>query len=138
MKLYLKKTSTGLIPIYEDDKKVFNKIEKNLMCLCDIKQPRNLKHHKKFFAILRLAVDNWPNDDITTTDQLLDNLKLNAGFVETFTGLDGEKNVKPKSIQFTKTGQIEFSAFYDKALDILGKYLDISIFDINENADSYM
>lgn len=58
MEIYLKKTLSGLKPLYDSDADQLAKIKIGEDVLATIKRPRNLRFHKKFFALLNLGFQN--------------------------------------------------------------------------------
>lgn len=51
------------IPLYEHDKEIHDKINGDYQAT--IKQPRNMKHHNKFYGIMRVCIDNGILEHIT-------------------------------------------------------------------------
>jgi hypothetical protein len=79
---------------------------------------RNLYHHKKYFKMLQLALDN--QERFPSLDQLRKAVLKEAGFyhlVYTFDGIVKEAD----SISFNKMGQEEFEKVYSKSVDVLMK-----------------
>ncbi|MCR9214801.1 MAG: DUF1367 family protein [Proteobacteria bacterium] len=81
-----------------------------------ISQPRNVKHHKKFFALLGIVLEN--QDHFQTTDELLYAIKLRLGYVKPIQ-IRGEIGYMPKSISFAKMDQRQFTEFYERVLDFI-------------------
>ena len=129
MNLTLQKTNntTFVIP-YQQDIEIASKLKVGKYYKVKlVKAHRNVHHHKKFFAILKVVMDNtevFPNTEI-----LLSYLKIKAGhsyIVKT----KNEVLQFPKSISFDKMSQDEFAKFYDKSLDICADILKISVHDL--------
>lgn len=79
---------------------------------------RNLYHHKKYFKMLQLALDN--QDRFPSLEQLRKAVLIEAGFyhpVYTFDGIRKEAD----SISFNKMNQEEFEKVYSKSVDVLMK-----------------
>lgn len=79
---------------------------------------RNLYHHRKYFKMLQLALDN--QDRFPSLDQLRKAVLIEAGFyhpVYTFDGIVKEAD----SISFNKMDQEEFEKVYSKSVDVLMK-----------------
>lgn len=77
--------------------------------MIEIRRPRNLKHHKKFFKLLSIVLEN--QDLFKTNEQLLTFIKRGIGHVDEY----GEV----KSIAFEKMDQTEFNEFYKKSVDFI-------------------
>lgn len=136
MNITLVKTgdSTFVIP-YKEDIEIAKQFKMGKMYKVKISADRNSKHHRKFFAILRLVVNN--SKDFQNTDMLLSWLKIKAGITYTVK-IGGDICLFPKSISFDKMNQIEFKKFYNRSLDILAEYLKISVDDIEQNSWDYL
>jgi hypothetical protein len=83
-----------------------------------VTQPRNVKHHRKLFALLGVVL---PHQDVyLTTHALLDGIKLATGHTHAVINPEtGETLHAPASIAFDKMGQDEFEQFYDRAVDLI-------------------
>lgn len=82
----------------------------------DIKRPRNLAHHRLFFALLNLVFEN--QEYFRSVDDLLDALKIAIGHTKTVVLKSGEHKV-PLSISFASMDQAAFNEFFDRAADFL-------------------
>ena len=84
--------------------------------------PRNVQHHRKFFALLKLISDNSETYD--TVAKALLAVKLICAHAEPFIDpTTGEVVTVPKSIAFDAMTQEEFNAFYENALDGIVQYV---------------
>ena len=90
--------------------------------------PRNLRFHKKFMALLRLTLDNLPEDiqqsmHIYSIEAMLAAVKIDLGYYDTVQ-VSGRNVVKLRSISFARMDETAFGRFYDLAVtDILNNYL---------------
>jgi len=119
MKIHLIKTLSGFSPADSEATEALKKIKLNTVVSCEVKRKRNYEHHKKFFSLLQLVLDNTEKYD--TIDQLLVEVKLRLGYVDTLI-IDGNVCYTPKSISFAKMSQDMFDKFYSKTIDIILKY----------------
>ncbi len=92
---------------------------------------RNVRHHRKFFAMLQMVVDNMPEtmpNQYQDIDLLLDEIKFQLGYFEMHHTLGGKDYYKVKSISFGKMDQVKFDEFYNRAVDVILKWFlkDIS------------
>ena len=117
MKIYVKNTEQGLIPLYESDRKTKVKLKLGKEYLCEIKHPRNGKFHKKFMALVNLG---FANQKIYTffDDYRYDVVILSGNYT-----LTPEGNKKPKSIAFANMEQEEFEKLYNDVLQVIAKLL---------------
>lgn len=116
--LYLTRTIAGLAAVDDAGKDILRKIKLGKMVRCEITQPRNIQHHRKFFALLNTvwaAAGDW-----TTVDDLLIELKIKLGVTTDVVIRESGEVVKIiGSISFAAMDQLEFEKFYEKAIQAL-------------------
>ena len=83
-----------------------------------VTQPRNVDHHRKFFALLSVI---WPHQDLyPTVDDLLEGIKLALGHTKEARNAETlEPVIVPASISFGSMDQDAFEQFYDRAVDLI-------------------
>ena len=116
MKINLIKTLSGLKPADDEATEALKKIKLDTVVSCEVKRQRNYQHHKLYFALLKLVIDN--NSKYNNTDDLLFEIKLRMGYCNRII-IDGTVCYKPKSISFKSMDQDTFNDFYKKSLDII-------------------
>jgi hypothetical protein len=123
MKLFVIKSSIGLIPASgsEFDKLQEAKLKEGEMYEVEIRKPRNIDFHRKYFALINLCFEN--QETFNNADELRAFLTMKSGYfkrIETPTGT----MYLPESISFAKMDNIAFEDFYNKSiqsvLDFLG------------------
>jgi hypothetical protein len=125
----------GLLVVSPRDIDAVNKWTDGESLQVDIKRPRNLLHHNKFMAILRMVEDN---SETWTVDTLLSALKLELGYYTLIKNFKGIIYKIPMSISFESMEQSEFEVFYDKAIRILSEVSGIDIEAFEENWMDYV
>lgn len=112
-KLWTKKTATGLIP-HDPTEEAFTKLKTGESFLIEIKRVRDPRHHRKFFALLKLVFEN--QDELEMFDQFRQVFQMRCGLVDV---VKTHKTTLylPKSIAFDKMDQTAFEELYNKALD---------------------
>ena len=118
----LVKTSMGLSPYNDEDA-----IELRQVGIGDILQAkaldqRNVQHHRKFFALIRVVYDNMPeqfDSHFPTQDDLRHELIKRAGFYKEYIDLKGNKQYRAESISFDSMGQKRFDDLYNRVLDVV-------------------
>ena len=115
MLLNLVRTENGLVPI--DDKSVaaIQKVKIGYDIFVEYKPRRNMKFHKKYFALLNAVIIH--QDHYKTVDNLHEAIKYLSGYYETIIPLNGEPFLKTKSINFSTLDNESFEDFYNVALD---------------------
>lgn len=128
MKLYCTVTDYGLMPYDDNDLQLFRRLKRGVVVKVETRTPRNLRFHRKFFALLRVTFDNLPEHiassmHIESIEALLMLLKMDMGYFDVVE--IGEHHfVKTRSISFAEMDEAAFSEFYNKAVTcILNNYL---------------
>ena len=88
---------------------------------------RNIRFHRKFFALLNYAFDTWEPTEKEyrghpvqkNFDQFRRDITILAGFYETAVRLDGSIRITAKSISFASMDETEFEELYSKVIDVL-------------------
>lgn len=109
-------TGKALEPCTKRSIEAFEGTPKNTTMLVQVKRPRNIQHHRKFFALLKIVIDAGGFNG--SEKSLLHLLKLECDeFDLLYLPYKGEYLKIPNSISFASMGQERFEKFYDKALD---------------------
>jgi hypothetical protein len=115
---FVERTVQGLKAIDEHGIGILRKIKVGEVIQCELNKPRNLAHHRKFWALLNVvwqAAGEW-----SSPYGLLIELKVRLGLVqEVIIRSTGELVRVPKSISFAQMDQVEFDIFYEQALNAL-------------------
>lgn len=126
MKIWLKRTLSGLAPADNESERVLKKYKIGDTVRADIIKPRNVMHHRKYWALLNMVFDNLPEHlepHIKNVDELHYEIKLQTGHREIHNTLGGQEIWKAKSISFSSMDQNEFEDYYNSALDVVCKYI---------------
>ncbi len=82
----------------------------------EVKRPRNIQHHRLFFALLNLVFEN--QEHFKTVDELRFALCIAIGHADPVVTRSGT-HMKPRSISFGKMDQAEFNTFFDRAVNFI-------------------
>jgi len=117
MLLEVTKTADNkLMPSSEKSIQKFNKVKVSETILIDYKEKRNIKFHKKGFALLNLVFSN--QDQYKNLEDLRIEFKLKAGLYELHVTTKGKPMYIPKSMSFSEMDENEFEELYSKFIDI--------------------
>jgi len=136
MKIYLIKSDAGqFIPAYNSGHEKAKKIKPGEVVLADITKPRNIKFHKKFFALLNMGYSNQEKYDIFEDYRAV--MIMKAGF---YKAIETDRGVVylPKSINFVNMDELEFGELYSKMIDVLIKELGLDQESIETELSSFM
>lgn len=110
--------------MYDEDYDEKKKLKIGETYEAEIRLPRNLKFHRKYFSLLRCAWEylNEKQQEFFENDMEVfrKSLEVTAGWCEPIYNLKTESWVHaPKSISFRKMKEEEFNALYNNVRDIL-------------------
>lgn len=114
MKAMFVKSLQSLHPADDEARTLLRTIGQGEMLSVEIHRPRNVKFHRKFFAMLKIVLDN--QDYYKSMDDLLDVCKLSIGHYRTVLASKHGLVKIPSSISFAAMDQPAFEAFYDNAV----------------------
>lgn len=126
MMLYVQRRLNALYPCFSDDVDKVHKLLEGVDYRVTVTRPRNLAHHRKYWALIHLVYDNLPEElegKFKTPDDLHFEIKMQTGYRERYVTLGGAEIYRAKSISFEKMDQTEFEGYYDSALVVICKYI---------------
>ena len=124
----------ALMPAHGSDLDLIKPLPGDRPLRCKITQPRNVDHHRKYFALLNYAfecwepkmrpsqeqfVRTWPLDPQKSFDRFRKDIIILAGFYEASYRLNGEVRLEARSIAFGNMTQEEFEELYSKTIDVI-------------------
>ena len=125
MKIFVRNTAHGLVPLYDEDYEEKRKLEIGKDYLAEIKVPRNINFHRLYFSLMRCAWDLqsearqrelW-KDNI---DNFRKTVQMTAGHVDVVYSTKLKDFVEiPKSINFGSMDETEFKDLYEKVRHVL-------------------
>lgn len=135
MEIQVVKTPMGLKPAFDSDYENFKKLPSNEVFEITYTKKRNIKFHRKFFALVKMVFDN--QERYSFLDDLRADLTIEAGYFYTTVNIHGEEVRKPKSISFAQMDELEFSDFYNSVVDVIVKYFHFDKESIAEEVERY-
>lgn len=137
MKFHAEINAQGkVIPLFDSDYDVFKKLKKNVPLSFEVKQERNYKFHKKFFALITMVFDN--QEIYEDRETLRYDLTIEAGFWNEHVDFNGEIKRTAKSISFAAMDDIEFSSLYNAFVMAIIRVMKWDNSMIEENLESYL
>jgi hypothetical protein len=88
----------------------------------EIKQSRNIKHHRMFWALMTIVHDNIDHERYPSVEDLTAAVKIAAGLRTRIELPNGEIGFIPGSIAFHKMDQAAFSASTSRVCDLIAKH----------------
>ncbi|WP_341893789.1 hypothetical protein [Ferrovibrio terrae] len=120
--LICSKHLSGLRPVDQAGLDAIARLGMGEMVMVEIKRPRNIKHHRLYWALVGLVWENLDHERYPTPDSLHAAFKVCLGIRTEITMPGGTIAYIPGSISFEKMDQAEFSAFYDRVCDLIAKH----------------
>jgi len=116
--LYMKRVMDRLVPADRISAELLGDLPADAQLTCKITQPRNPKHHNKFFALLHAV---FPHQSAyLSRDDLRDELTIAAGHFHMVKDIrTGQQKPVADSIAFDKMDQKAFEPFYDAVVNIV-------------------
>lgn len=115
--ILLRRRGNSLVAVDEHAQEAIGRLGAEADIYVWLKQARNPKHHRKFFALVNTifkAQSKYP-----TQESLLTAIKIAVGHVDTFVGADGKVYYVVRSLSFDAMDQAEFDRFYEAVIDIV-------------------
>ena len=120
-------TAHGLVPMYDDDFDEKKKLRIGQAYECDVKMLRNLKFHKKAFALLNAAwslMDENKQASWRSRDGFRAYLTVAAGYYDVYYNPRLQEFVElPRSWSFDKMDEATFNGLYDRMKDVIFRVL---------------
>ncbi len=82
-----------------------------------LRRPRNVQHHRLFWALMTLVWENIDNTEYPTVEDLVTRVKIATGHRQRIEFGGGLVAFVPKSIAFHQMSQDEFNAFFERVCD---------------------
>jgi hypothetical protein len=114
-----------LVPSDIHAEEMLQQVKDGREILVSLRKSRNPAFHRFYFALLRVALANWPDDSISDVDTLLDAVKDATGMKVRRVGLDGKVFYVMRSIAFASLDEIRFRGFVDRSAWVLGQRLGV-------------
>jgi hypothetical protein len=135
VKFFCKIKNGKIVPEYASDYDKVAKLRPDTEYQIEIRKPRNVQFHRKFFSLLSMVMDN--QDAFDNIEELRAYLTMKAGYYKRVVTKDGEMYL-PQSISFANMDDIEFSGFYSRVLDVVCQFLDIQSDEVARELVNYM
>lgn len=95
-------------------------LKEGAQVLVSVRRPRNVRHHRLLFALLRKVTDN--SDRWADEETLLQDLKLATGlFTTRVSAINGMPYPAPASISFAAMDQARFDGWFEKAILVIAR-----------------
>jgi hypothetical protein len=120
VKILARKQFGTLRPVDEAGEDALRAIANGSLIQIEIKRPRNVQHHRKYWALVSIVAQN--TERYPDAETVHEAIKIAVGLRTQIQLPDGTVGYIPGSIAFHKMDQDAFSIFYDRVCDAVAKY----------------
>lgn len=124
MKSIFKKSLSGFIPASSEAESLMKKIKLNELVTIDVKKPRSLQNHRRYFALLKLVLSN--QEEYKSIDDLLEVIKIKLKLYDVKHTLEGKPYPQLHSINFASMKELDFQKVFTDTLNILSEFLGVT------------
>lgn len=129
--IHMIRAASGLVPADPDAAEWLTKVKAGSVVKIKATKMRNWDFHKKFFAMLNVAYDNWDKPVIQTKwgeahcpfSRFREFITVKAGYFDPVVLPTGEIRPEAKSISFANMEQEEFDKLYSSAINAVLKHI---------------
>ncbi len=124
MRLFVKNTPLGLIPMYDDDYEAKKRLKFDEVYRVDIVKARNIDFHRKYFALINIGWE-YLNEEQTRffkndREGFRKCVQIAAGYYTLTYSIKRKEWVEESvSISFEKMDELEFQDLYNKVRDVI-------------------
>jgi Protein of unknown function (DUF1367) len=128
MEIAFRKVMGGWSPETEEDAEKTARYKIGAVIHADWKEQRNVKFHRKYFAMLKFAFDHWDVDEYEgphgkvvqkNFDRFRADVQIMAGYYDLVINLRGEARADAKSISFGRMDQPSFDKLYSDVANVI-------------------
>ena len=124
MKIAMRREGYALVPVDEESARQITMLDSNRSFLVKVSQPRNERHHRLLWALLRKVWDNLSDEDraeYPEPSSLLAAVKVALGYYDMVRGATGRTTAVLRSTSFENMDQGEFRRFFNGAVGVLNE-----------------
>lgn len=128
----VKHSASGLLlPDDVDTSDFIKKLKDGAIIRADFKKMRNPAFHRKYYALLNFAYENWEPTAQTYKDQVVEknfdrfrkDIAILAGFYTVVVNIKGEPRYEAKSISFASMDEVEFEKLFQSTITVIMKHI---------------
>jgi hypothetical protein len=121
-KILCTRTLSGLAPADAAAEEALRKVKMGSLLTVDVKQPRNAKMHRLYWALIGLVWENMDHERYPSADTLHEAIKFAAGIRQRVELPNGEHFYIAGSIAFNQMDQAAFDTFFNRVCDLVAKH----------------
>ncbi len=121
--IYFIKCYGNLLPVSEGDVDIISAIPDGETIKAELKRPRNVQFHKKYFALLDVLFNIFEpvkvegKEAMKNRERFRKDIAIATGHYELVYNIKSEIRAEARSISFARMSQEEFEALYNRTID---------------------
>ena len=115
MKFYVRRIGNTLVPDGTESANELARLPFGKPLRCDATVPRSGPHHRLYFSLCARIAAGIGQE----TEWVSRAFKIEQGYYDLYKTIDGRECLVPRSISFSAMSQTEFSAFWERCLQIM-------------------
>jgi len=133
LKLRLKKIDAGLVPADSETYEELKKVKNFAVVHGNFRRQRNVRFHRKWFALLKMAFDQFEpeitdehpqwGEPQTNFERFRKDIIILTGRYTRVVRLDGSVALEAASVSFANMGDDEFQKLYSESIDVIIKHV---------------
>jgi hypothetical protein len=131
----IKQLDNSFKAAFDSDYEYIKKLKQGEIYFFEVKRERNIKFHRKFFALIRMVYQN--QEHYAFEDELRADLLIDAGYFKTIVSIYGEERKEALSINFASMDQDTFDKMYSDVLDNIVKHFHFDKEEIKINVEKF-
>lgn len=136
MKFTAHKKGFSYHPSTESDQEKSTKVKEGDSVIIETWKDRNIKFHRKFFALINLGFQNQERySDIEAFRKVV---IISAGYFEELILIGGEIAIQPQSISFKSMDETKFNEVFKSCSQVIMKFCQITEQQLNDNLNLFM
>lgn len=133
--LLVKQANNSFLPAYDSDYETMRKVKVGETIQVSFSKPRNIGHHRKFFALINMVFEN--QEIYKNQDHLRKELTMKAGYYDNYINHKGIEKYEAKSISFGSMCQDDFEDLYQRFLDAVEEIFQFDSELIKQNIEQF-
>jgi uncharacterized protein DUF1367 len=127
--VYLRRWQHGFIPDTAEDWETCKRFKLGEVVKAEVVHPRNLKFHRKFFALIQVGFDLWEEVGVRAQykgeevrpniERFRKDVTILAGHAKPVVNLRGEVRMEADSIAFGKMDEETFEKLFSATIDVI-------------------
>lgn len=132
MKIFVKNTSSGLVPLYDEDYDNKKKLKLDEVYRVDIVKARNVEFHRKYFSLINTGWEylneNQQQFYHNSKEGFRSSVQIAAGYYKQVYSIGRNEWIEETiSISFDKMDEFKFRELYERVRDVIFSLIEENV-----------